>query len=298
MRLLGHEHISRSDTGALDLPDIWWPVLGSLLAAPGWKLTRGVLAGRLWPDKDEHSARHCLATALWRIKSRLPRDERLVSLDGESIRLSLSHFDFVDMLVFERRAQSALRHPDFLSCGGQRQRLARALGHYTGSFLAWRDQESIVFERERLRTLYLDALFALAHAETKAQNWNAARASAQALCAIEPLREDAQRLLMTAHVRCGSRALALSPYRSLVALLERELDIAPMAETQRLAATISGRAVVPRGGADASAATRSAGRCSRYATISSSRSNCSNPLSLLTNFLPIIRTSEALVIHR
>jgi DNA-binding SARP family transcriptional activator len=252
MRLLGHEHISRSDTGALDLPDIWWPVLGSLLAAPRWKLTRGVLAGRLWPDKDEHSARHCLATALWRIKSRLPRDQKLVSLDGESVRLSLGRFDFVDMLAFERRAQSALRHPDILACAGQRHKLARALRHYTGSFLASRDHETIVFERERLRTLYLDALFALAQAETRAQNWNAARASAQALCAIEPLREDAQRLLMTAHVRCGSRALALSQYRSLATLLERELDIAPMAETQRLAAAIGGGEPAASAQADAS----------------------------------------------
>lgn len=248
MRLLGHEHISRADTGPLDVPDIWWPVLGSLLASPGWKLSRGILAGRLWPDKDEASARHCLATALWRIKSRLPRDQTLVSLDGESVRLSLGRFDFVDMLAFERRAQSALRRPDLLGRRCERQRLARALRHYRGSFLACRDQEAIVFERERLRTLYLDALFALAQAETHAQNWQAARASAQALCAIEPLREDAQRLLMTAHVRCGSRALALSQYRSLVTLLERELDIAPMAETQHLAATISGRSVMSGGG--------------------------------------------------
>lgn len=251
MRLLGHEHICRSDTGALDLPDIWWPVLGSLLAAPRWKLTRGVLAGRLWPDKDEHSARHCLATALWRIKSRLPRDQKLVSLDGESIRLALGRFDFVDMLAFERRAQSALRHPGILACAGQRHKLARTLRHYTGSFLASRDHETIVFERERLRTLYLDALFALAQAETRAQNWNAARTSAQALCAIEPLREDAQRLLMTAHVRCGSRALALSQYRSLVTLLERELDIAPMVETQRLAAAIGGGPAAANAQADA-----------------------------------------------
>ncbi|HEV2817115.1 MAG TPA: bacterial transcriptional activator domain-containing protein [Allosphingosinicella sp.] len=229
----------------LDLPDVWWPVLGCLLAAPNWRLSRGAMAGRLWPDKDEHSARHCLATALWRIKTRLPRDQRLVSLGSESIRLSLNRFDFVDMLAFERRAQSALRDPRHLSAESQRRQLGRALRHYRGSFLAERDQESIVLERERLRTLYLDALFALAYAETKAENWHAARAAAQALCATEPLREDAQRLLMTAHVRCGSRALALSQYRALVALLDAELGVAPMAETQRLAATIGGPPQMP-----------------------------------------------------
>jgi DNA-binding SARP family transcriptional activator len=239
IRLLGHEQIVRPDTGPLDLPDVWWPVLGCLLSAPGWRLGRGAMAGKLWPDKDEQAARHCLATALWRIKARLPRGQKLINLDGERIRLSLTRFDFVDMLAFERRAQSAVRQPDLLAADGGRKKLARALALYDGSFLAVRDQESIAFERERLRTLYLDALFALALAETHVENWNAARAAAQALCAVEPLREDAQRLLMRAHVRCGSRALALSQYRSLVALLQAELGIAPMAETQRLAAGIS-----------------------------------------------------------
>jgi DNA-binding SARP family transcriptional activator len=241
MRLLGREHIARSDVGALDLPDIWWPVLGCLLAAPNRCLSRSAMAGRLWPDKGEQAARHCLATALWRIKSRLPRDQKLVSLDGETMRLSLTRFDFVDVLVLQRRAQATLRKPGSLAAAGDRLKLARALGFYEGCYLAERDHECIAFERERLRTLYIDALFALAQAEARAENWQAARAAGQTLCAIEPLREDAQRLLMTSHVHCGSRALALSQYRSLVAVLQAELDIGPMAETQRLAAEIGGR---------------------------------------------------------
>ena len=239
MRLLGHEQIARSDTGLLDLPDVWWPVLGCLLSAPNRSLSRSAIAGRLWPDKDEQAARHCLATALWRIKSRLPRDQKLVSLESETVRLSLRRFDFVDLIAFERRAEAALRRPHGLAAADARRRLARALKHYKGSFLAERDHEWIAFERERLRTLYLDALFALAKSETESGNWSAARSAAQTLCAIEPLREDAQRLLMTAHVRCGSRALALSQYRLLSALLDAELGIPPMLETQRLAAKIS-----------------------------------------------------------
>src|SRR5206468_12195025 len=75
-------------------------------------------------------------------------------------------------------------------------------------------------------------------AETAAGDWPAARAAAQSLCAVEPLREDAQRLLMTAHVRCGSRALALSQYRRLEQFLASELGIGPMTETRALAERI------------------------------------------------------------
>ncbi|MBV9929454.1 MAG: hypothetical protein JO013_00705 [Alphaproteobacteria bacterium] len=238
LHLLGDEQISRMGRGPLSLPDIWWPVLGSLLAAPGRSLSRGAMAGRLWPDKDEDAARHCLATALWRIRSRLPSGQRLLRVDGDSVRLALGRFDFVDVLLLDRRARVALREPQRLQLGRERRRLARALGLYRGAYLQEREQEPIAFERERLRTLYLDALFLLAEAERAAGNWQAARAAAQSLCAVEPLREDAQRLLMTAHVRCGSRALALSQYKKLEQLLASELDIAPMAETRTLAARI------------------------------------------------------------
>jgi hypothetical protein len=52
----------------------------------------------------------------------------------------------------------------------------------------------------------------LAGAEVSAGNWAAAREAAQTLCAVEPLREDAQRLLMMALAQCGNRALALEQY--------------------------------------------------------------------------------------
>jgi len=122
----------------------------------------------------------------------------------------------------------------------ERRRLRSALALYCGEFLANRDFEWIAVERERLRVLRLDALFALASAEEAEDDWKAAQATAQLLCAIEPLREDAQRLLMTAHDRCGCRALAITQYRSLVSFLESELGIAPMIETQRLAAQLQG----------------------------------------------------------
>ncbi|MGK9171295.1 bacterial transcriptional activator domain-containing protein [Inquilinus limosus] len=243
--LLGRERFSRSDVGVIDMPEVWWLVLSCLLVSPGWCLGRSAIAGRLWPEQYEHAARHCLATALWRIKCRLPKGQELLVQTAGSVKLSVNRTVWIDIFAFERRARLALTSPDMLSSELQRRRLARALQLYRGSLLGDRDSEWIAIERERLRALYLDALFALATAEARAGDWVSARQAAQTLCAAEPLREDAQRLLMTAHARCGNRALALDQYRALAALLQSELGIGPMSETRALAAEIAGKETAP-----------------------------------------------------
>ncbi len=97
IRLPGTGHIARTDTGALELPDVWRPVLGCLVGAPGWRLGRGAMACKLWPDKDGQAA----GPPLWRLKARLPNGQRLMHLDGECIRLAIARFDFVDVPAFD-----------------------------------------------------------------------------------------------------------------------------------------------------------------------------------------------------
>ena len=239
-RLFGQEELTCSGVGAVPLPDVWWPVFGCLLSAPRWHLSRGKLAGMLWPDRTEKAARHCLATALWRIKARLPSDQQLIRVDSESVGLSLRGSLWVDLIAFQRRVAQSLAQPEILASRRERVRLRRALSLYRGHFMADRDLEWVAIERERLRTQFLDAMFALANAEVAAGRWTKARDSARRICEIEPLREDAQRLLMAAHVECGSRAVALDQYRVLKELLRTELNVAPMPETRRLAADIAG----------------------------------------------------------
>lgn len=242
--LFGNGRIARSDIGAVRLPDIFWPVLGCLLASPGYRASRSRLAAQLWPDKDEASARHCLATALWRIKAKLPGGVGPLLLSEERVALVQRHV-WVDVLAFERRAAAGLNNPMALAVPRERRRLARALALCSGDFLGECDQEWIALERERLRALHLDALYELAMAEARAEDWPAARSAAQALCAAEPLREDAQRLLMRATANCGNRALAIQQYRSYERYLAAELSIRPMRETTELMMGIAGACEAP-----------------------------------------------------
>lgn len=239
IHLFGQARLTGPIGTAIDLPDAWWSILACLLVAPQRRMSRSQLAGRLWPDKDEQSARHCLASTLWRIRTRIVGEQVLLAATSEAVGLSLDTV-WIDALAFERRVRAVLADPEMLALPEQRCRLARALSHYRGDLLSDRDAEWIVIERERLRICYLDALYLLCQAEAEAGDWAAARRAAQTLCVAEPLREDGQRMLMLAHTRCGARGVALDHYRRYVALLDAELGIGPMAETRKLAAEIAG----------------------------------------------------------
>ena len=234
MHLLGVEQLTELSGGTVDLPDICWPLLGTLLAAPNHSASRAWIANELWPEAfDDVAAKHRLGTALWRIRARFKPSQRLLRADKDRISLRPGHRFWVDALVFELRARQALAAPA-LDSPAARTRLARALALYRGDLLADRHNESVALERERLRALFIDASYLLATAEARAGRWQQARDIAQRLCEVEPLREDAQRLLIEAHAACGNRAVALRQYRILERLLAAELAVPPMPDTVRL----------------------------------------------------------------
>lgn len=241
IQLFGRERLTGPGGASIAMPDAWWSILACLLVAPDRRMSRSQLAGRLWPDKDEQSARHCLASGLWRIRKRTHEVSDPLAATPETVSLSLDNL-WIDALAFEHRVRAVLAEPGLLSRANQRRRLAHVLSHYRGDLLVERDAEWIAVERERLRIVYLDALLLLCRAEGDAGNWEGARAAAHTLCNAEPLREDGQRMLMLAHARCGARGLALDHYRRYAALLQAELGIGPMAETRRLAAELAGSA--------------------------------------------------------
>lgn len=238
--LLGVERVAAADGRPVSVPDICWPLVGSLLAMPDRSASRAGIADELWRDSpDDAAAKHRLGTALWRVRSRLPALDPVLVSSGDRLTLRLDRGIWVDALAFEARVEAALADEEKLAAAVERHRLRRALDLYQGDFLAGRDHEAIAIERERLRSLFIDAAFALACAEARSGNWPEARDTAKRMCAVEPLREDGQRLLIEAYAVCGSRGLAIRQYRLLEQLLADELGVAPMPETRALAERVS-----------------------------------------------------------
>uniref|UniRef100_UPI0025FF26E1 bacterial transcriptional activator domain-containing protein n=1 Tax=Sphingomonas sp. TaxID=28214 RepID=UPI0025FF26E1 len=141
---------------------------------------------------------------------------------------------WIDVIAFDRRMQSLDAGQAGLIDPQKRLWLKRVLDSYAGDFAISIDVPWTLIERERLRTLFLDGLFTLAMSHSSAGDWTAAARVAQRLCHAEPLREDAHRLLMVARTRSGNRALALRQFEHCQAILARELNVEPMAETTDL----------------------------------------------------------------
>ncbi|NIJ18691.1 DNA-binding SARP family transcriptional activator [Sphingomonas naasensis] len=245
LHLLGARVALGAAGAAIALPGIGWSLIGSVLAAPHRRIGRGQLAAALWPDQDNDAARRCLATALWRLKQRFGRLNALLRIGKETIALADDDGIWVDAIAFERGVEAVLDDPGKLDDAAARDALKQALGHYRGDFLEFSAIDAIVIERERLRALYLDAALELARACKRHGDWRTACELGRTICTVEPLREDAQRLLMEAMVACGNRAQAVQHYRGFERLLADELDVRPMRETRDLAAAIARVATPP-----------------------------------------------------
>lgn len=235
--MLGAEAVQSWRGDKVDLPDNFWLLLGHLLANSRRRINRAQLAGELWPERSEESARHCLASALWRIRKLIPCFGDLLVSEGEGLALRSRRDIWIDSLAFETRARQLLRQPE-LHDPASRARYKRTITSYTGDFLLGREGEAIAVERERLRALYLDAGYQLACTFARYGEWQDTLEICRSLCAAEPLREDVQRLLIEACLASGNRALAVQQYHGFARYLASELQVEPMAETRALISQI------------------------------------------------------------
>ena len=96
----------------------------------------------------------------------------------------------------------------------------------------------MILERERFRQLRIDALETLCSELSAAGHYADATEAGLAAVVAEPLREQAHRVLIAAHLAAGNPGEALRQYRILRELLARELGVAPSPATDRLLASM------------------------------------------------------------
>ena len=199
------------------------------LALTGRPVSRSALAGLLWGDLPEESARANLRGLLTRLRRVLPPEMLLVerqqvSLAPEGVALDVS--DFEESCADDGRA-------------------AEAVALYRGDFLegfaapnAPDFDEWAAAQRERLRQTALDALYRLAAQALARRNFEAGIAAARRLLELEPWLEEGHRLLVELLARSGQRSQALAQYDACRRLLETELGVAPGPETEALVEAI------------------------------------------------------------
>ena len=204
---------------------------------------RDELAAMLWPESDDESARSALRRTLSVLRSALGgrwviAGRSAVALEGDGFHVDLWELeaaaasnDHADL----RRAASLARGP-FLAGFSLRD---------SADFDDWRATRAVAIER-----LVGDVLERLATTAEAAGDLSGAMAAASRRLDLDPLDEPARRQLMALLARAGDRAGAIRQYRAGVAVLERELGVAPLAETTDLYEAIRDAQLPATGGDD------------------------------------------------
>ncbi|HEV8694632.1 MAG TPA: BTAD domain-containing putative transcriptional regulator [Lysobacter sp.] len=211
------------------------PILAYLLTHRHRPVSKLELAETLWADRDGTHARHCLATALWRIKKTIAAHTPLLTFHGaEEISFNWSAPMWVDSIALEQRLAPLIRRKAETLTHDELSRIERGVRLYRGDYLIGMEHEWAWLERQRLRDLYCDGLYQLVMAYATGSQWEHVLKWGRQLCREEPLREDVHRWLMLASLHTGNRASAIAQYRQCQRALAADLGVEPMAETQAI----------------------------------------------------------------
>ncbi len=199
----------------------------ALVAAEGRPFARDELAAMFWPDAGEEAARGALRRTLSTLRGAVGQRGLII----DRVRVALDPVQAtVDLADLERLAR-ATDLPD----------LERAAVLARGPFLAgfalrdsppfddWQAARAVRVERT-----VADLLDRLAAARLAAGDTAGAVDVAGRRVDLDPLDEPGQRRLIDLLARSGDRAGAIRQYRSLVAVFDRELGVAPLHETTEL----------------------------------------------------------------
>ena len=196
------------------------------------------LAGLLWPDFSERSARTNLRRALSNLRQVIgdrQADPPFLIITRQSIQFNQESDHALDVTSFSSLlAGIDGRAPDT-------SHLEEAVALYQGDFLeGFSIPDSSSFEewalvtRESLRGQVIRALFHLAADHEELGTYEQALQHTRRLLTLDPYQETAHQQLMRLLALCGQRNEALAHYEQMAHMLDGELGVAPSAQTQEV----------------------------------------------------------------
>lgn len=181
-------------------------------------ISRDSIAFALWPDVSEEEAHANLRRSLYLLQRWLPA------------RDAPWFFSNRRYVSWNEAAPYTLDVADYEAFVGQ-GRLSEACALYEGDLLPAVEDEWIVAERDRLRTMQLDVMRRLFSQLRNAGDLNAAIDCARKALAADPWQEDFVREIVQMRALAGDRAGAIHEYRSFEQALKREMGAVPERET-------------------------------------------------------------------
>lgn len=204
-------------------------LLAYLATNPGQPVTRDTVSDLLWSRRGADQQRHSLRQTLVELR-------RIFAAEGiEPLQADIGTLK----LIPERVAVDAVRMRE-AAAGASTADWAEADRLYTGPFLHnfpaiaqgfddWLGQERATWAERAL-----EALARLADTSLREGDARTAVTLCERMLAIDPLREDNHRRLMTAYAAAGRRADAVRQYHACVTVLRHDLDVGPSRETEEL----------------------------------------------------------------
>lgn len=227
-------------------------LLKILLTRYGKQVHREELMELLWPEADPRSGNALLHVVVHYLRRGLEpnapadRPSSFVLTSGDYYTFSTASPHRLDSQEFLEAVRQATR---LESRGQPREALGlyrRAMVLYAGDFLE--DElysDWCALEREYLRESFLTVLRRAACLHLAQRDVEAAVACYRRALLTDATLEDVHRALIEALWRAGRRDEALRQYRECRAVLERELGVAPMPETEALRRAIAANADPP-----------------------------------------------------
>jgi two-component SAPR family response regulator len=177
-----------------------------------------MLREAIWPDLGREASRNALKTAIYQLRSSLPRE--LIDLQGRHMYVINREAADIDYDVEQLLERLDLR-------GNDVERLWEALDLYRGPYLPWSDNEWSNRVRFDLEQRYLHALRKSAKQVEERHDYLDALMLYRRLLAIDMLDEAAHAGVMRCQIAVGNRAAAISQYQVARRLLDEELGIEP-----------------------------------------------------------------------
>ncbi len=203
-------------------------MLGYLVLRQGQLVARNALAFTLFPDEEEEAALAELRRYLYLANKALParEDHPWLIADAETVCWKLDNPAFVDVIEFERLCRDDATLTEAVKC-------------YGGDLLEEVYEDWVLPERERLRTMYLDALLKLVRMRRARRQHAEAISYARQLLAVDPWREDVVRQVLAARYESGDASGALLEFDRFEKRLRDEINARPMPETVAVRAAIA-----------------------------------------------------------
>ncbi|HEX9837744.1 MAG TPA: tetratricopeptide repeat protein, partial [Anaerolineales bacterium] len=195
-----------------------------LILNAGTAHRREKLAGLLWPDSLEETARDNLRHALWRVRKALESvsSTRFLHADDLTIKFEASSDYWLDAAALEHVGENA-----------SSDELIAVLSEYQGELLPGFHDEWIVLEREHLNSIFEHHMARLMSLLQEEERWLDILDWGERWIKLGQKPEPAYRALMSAHAAKGDMSKVAATYERCVKSL-REFGMEPSEQTKEL----------------------------------------------------------------